>query len=333
MQHFIRQLPGEELTRLTFYYRRKNAPSTEKSGSCQTTQYDSLPDTNGAECDIVENKGGFVHEFEEFLVKKGQLEIFTEIVENRHHYVSSRTVESLQDHTSWLGNSAMDLWIECLVAKIPNNGLHIVGTGLFSVLYRTDGEENPAYSSIQAQNNLFKNYSQRLDLGPGKLRMILIPVVYGGHWSLVVIGNPTDPENVFALHADSMISRQLRFRWSVYQRFLRHLNPENPDIHLEEVDCVPQQRDGWNCGPYTIYFMEALSTEFQKGDMTATGTSSVSRVSVIEVFNRLLSPESIIPLIRGTLLDIALAGHREEELSIPCNVCSFEILHESIDSE
>lgn len=335
MQHFIRQLPGEELTRLTYHYRRKNALSTEKSGSCQTTQYDSLPDANGAECDIVENEDGFLHEFEEFLMRKGQLvEIFSEVVERRHHYVKSGTVENLQDRTSWLGNSAMDLWIEWINAKFLNKGLHVVETELFSALYRTDnGEENPAYSNIQAQNNLFKKYSQRLDLGPGKLSMILIPVVYGGHWSLVVIGNPTDPQNVFALHADSMKSRRLRFRWSVYQRFLSHLNPENPDIHLEEVDCAPQQRDGWNCGPYTIYFMEALSTEFQKGDMTATGTSFVSRDSVIEVFNRLLSPESIISLIRETLLDMAMVAHREDELNISCNGCSFEIIHDSIDSQ
>jgi hypothetical protein len=45
--------------------------------------------------------------------------------------------------------------------KISNNGLHIVGTGLFSVLYTENGEENPAYSDIQAQSTLFDNYIQK----------------------------------------------------------------------------------------------------------------------------------------------------------------------------
>lgn len=118
------------------------------------------------------------------------------------------------------------------------------------------------------------------------------------------------------------------FSSSGYQSFLNHTSSEHQNLQMEKYFSFYGKKNGWNCGICTIYFTEALSTEFQKRchvyfcyilSLWSQHCWSIQPLFIPRVY--------IIPMICQVLLDVALVSHREDKISVHCQICSLEIEH------
>lgn len=210
-----------------------------------------------------------------------------------------------QDTHRWFGNDAVDIFVSYLNFRYPErtSGVHAVPSFSTAAMLGKSAEQ---------QMKLWSFYARREGLYESKPRMLLVPLNTSNiHWSLAVVGNPFAPADLFVLHVDSqgmgkdtLTSGTEGFIKSLVQTLSEH--DERIKIHQSEK--AQQQQDSHSCGPFTVFFMEGLATEFGTSPPAALTLSwaeeTISRVSV--------SPQNIQSL-RNAMLMLATGLEESSE--------------------
>ena len=321
IKRFVNALSLPEKGRWRFYYyvgpRKCPVGAGSMIDSGQPTHFESAIESISSSYSTCDND-----EFS-LLHLNGQLEAFKERMKIT---VSQLAASSLMEDcieekfSQLLGGDHVDVWVAFLRFRYPLelNGLHVVSSTWFPMLFDMQGNPNSNYFGENSQNleTCFEKYITRLNLQEYKPVLILIPVVLHYHWSLIIIGNPFVAEETFAIHVDSLesmgIGGMLRFDWTVIQKFLGSMCPQNAKLIHTEASNVPKQSDSYNCGPYTLLFMELISTEFQNGALTEAShllskekTETVLKDSHIAV--------STIRCLRFMIADLATAARKRQD--------------------
>ena len=186
-----------------------------------------------------------------------------------------------QDTHRWFDNDALDIFVSYLNFRYPErtSGLHAVPSFNTAAMLGKSAEQ---------QIKIWSFYARREGLYESKPRMVFVPLNNSNiHWSLAVVANPFAPADLFVLHVDSqgMGKETLTSDTEGFIKSLvKTLCGRDGRIEIYQSEKAQQQQDSHSCGPFTVFFMESLATEFQTSPPPALTLSwaeeTISRVSV-----------------------------------------------------
>jgi len=173
--------------------------------------------------------------------------------EARHTFINN-----FRDMTRWFGNDAIDIFVSYFNFREDSDRVHAIPSFITAVLAR---------KSVEQQLRVWDSYLKRADLFTSRPHMLLVPLNQNNiHWTLAVVGNPFVQNEQFLLHIDSQSTEYLTLSMETegfIQTLASAISDTNTSIIATQSSQVQQQEDSHSCGPFVVFFMEGLATEFQ----------------------------------------------------------------------